>query len=518
LFVAFYSSAEIGCHLALGWPVPERILDLFVEFKCATNGLATLAGHGLIGALAHHGLDSIDASDKDDMRQLVLSGGPWSDAQKTAIRDYCECDVVALARLLPVMAPRIDLPRALLRGRYMAAAARIERNGVPVDAELHSRLVRHWYAIKRYLIERIDAEYRIYEGSSFKYDRFTEWLQRSGIAWPMLDSGRLDLSDETFREMARAHPKIAPLHELRYSLGKLRLNELVVGADWRNRTLLSAFRSRTSRNQPSSSRFLFGPSTWLRGLIKPPAGYGLSYIDWKQQEFGIAAALSGDKLMMEAYQTGDPYLAFAKQAGAVPADATKDTHERERNLFKACVLAVQYGMGEMSLAQRIGRPPIEARTLLKQHRDTYRTFWSWSDGMLDDAMLTGRLQTVFGWPQHLGADPNPRSLRNFPMQANSAEMLRLACCKATEEGIELCAPVHDAMLIAAPLEVLDTHIARMQAIMAEASSTVLGGFELGTDKSDVRYPLRYMDKRGKVMWETVMAILVELEVADLKAA
>ena len=131
--------------------------------------------------------------------------------------------------------------------------------------------------------------------------------------------------------------------------------------------------------------------------------------------------------------------------------------------------------------------------------------------MLDDAMLSGRLQTVFGWPQYVGAAVNPRSLRNFPMQANGAEMLRLACCMATEEGIELCAPIHDAVLIAAPLDVLDDQIARMQAIMAEASRIVLAGFELGTDASAVRYPDRYMDERGTVMWHTVTTILHEIE-------
>ena len=60
--------------------------------------------------------------------------------------------------------------------------------------------------------------------------------------------------------------------------------------------------------------------------------------------------------MMEAYSSGDPYLAFAKQASAVPQNATKTSHPVERDLFKACVLAVQYGMGEKSLALRINRP------------------------------------------------------------------------------------------------------------------------------------------------------------------
>jgi hypothetical protein len=58
--------------------------------------------------------------------------------------------------------------------------------------------------------------------------------------------------------------------------------------------------------------------------------------------------------MIAAYRFGDPYLAFAKQAGAVPIDATKQSHSAERDLFKACVLAVQYGMVPDALALRIG--------------------------------------------------------------------------------------------------------------------------------------------------------------------
>src|SRR5258707_9612762 len=135
------------------------------------------------------------------------------------------------------------------------------------------------------------------------------------------------------------------MRELRSSLAELRLNDLAVGHDGRNRTILSAFRAKSGRNAPSNSKFIFGPSVWLRGLIKPPPGCAVAYIDWQQQEFGIAAALSGDVNMQKAYRSGDPYLAFAKLSGAVPADATKETHEAERDLYKACVLAVQYGMG-----------------------------------------------------------------------------------------------------------------------------------------------------------------------------
>jgi hypothetical protein len=175
--------------------------------------------------------------------------------------------------------------------------------------------------------------------------------------------------------MAKAYPLVAPMRELRSALFDLRLSDLQVGQDGRNRAILSVFRARTGRNQPGSTKYIFGPSVWLRSLIKPPAGYGVAYIDWSQQEFGIAAALSGDTAMMAAYESGDPYLEFAKQAGAVPADATKATHGPKRELFKQCVLAVQYGMEYESLAGRIGQPTIVARDLLRAHRETYREFW-----------------------------------------------------------------------------------------------------------------------------------------------
>jgi DNA polymerase I len=107
VFVAYYASAEISGHLALGWPVPERVSDLFTEFRNHTNGIPTVSGAGLLGALAYHGLDSIGAVEKDEMRALILRGGPLTGAERAAILDYCESDVAALARLLPAMLPHV---------------------------------------------------------------------------------------------------------------------------------------------------------------------------------------------------------------------------------------------------------------------------------------------------------------------------------------------------------------------------------------------------------------------------
>lgn len=113
----------------------------------------------------------------------------------------------------------------------------------------------------------------------------------------------------------------------------------------------------------------------------------------------------------------------------------------------------------------------------------------------------------FGWQIHTRDELNDRSLRNFPMQANGAEMLRIACILLTEAGIRVCAPVHDALLIEAPLDELDEAISTTKSLMREASRIVLDGFELGSDVKEVRYPDRYMDKRGVVMWNKVMNLI-----------
>jgi len=356
----------------------------------------------------------------------------------------------------------------------------------------------------------VDARYGVFEGTTFKREQFTDWLIGRKIPWPRLESGQLDFKDKTFRAMAKAYPVVAELRELRAALGKMRLfDDLAIGPDGRNRTGIMPFRARTGRNQPSNAKFIFGPSRWLRSLIKPESGMAVAYLDYSQQEFGIAATLSDDEAMAAAYRSGDPYLAFGKQAGAIPPEGTKKTHAGQRALFKECVLAVQYGMGAEALADRIGQPVDMAKRLLRLHRETYPAFWKWSEAAVDRAMLLGRLQTVFGWPIHVGpsADPmkgaNARSLANFPCQAHGAEMLRLACCMLVEAGIGLCAPVHDAVVIEGPADTIDDVVAQARGIMAEASKIVLGGFEIGTEAEIVKYPDRYIDEAGEDFWNTV---------------
>jgi DNA polymerase I-like protein with 3'-5' exonuclease and polymerase domains len=306
-------------------------------------------------------------------------------------------------------------------------------------------------------------------------------------------------------------PVVQPVGELRRQLAELRLPPgLSVGPDGRNRCMLSPFSSRTGRNQPSNSKFIFGQPSWLRGLIRPPPGYALAYIDWSQQEFALGAALSGDPAMIKAYLSDDPYLSFGREAGLIPPDGTAQTHPLERKRCKACVLGTQFCMGAGTLALRIGQQPAHARELLELHRRIYSKYWEWSDAIEATGMLGGQVSSVFCWPLHVGPGANPRSIRNHVIQANGAEMLRLACCLLTEQGISVCALVHDAILIEAPVTEIDAVCGQAQSAMTEAGSIVTAGLTLRTEHQIVSEHDRLLDKTTRPVWDRVSAIVAGL--------
>ena len=132
--------------------------------------------------------------------------------------------------------------------------------------------------------------------------------------------------------------------------------------------------------------------------------------------------------------------------------------------------------------------------------------------MIDHAQLRGELQTGLGWKwQVLGTD-SINSISNWPMQSNGAEMLRIACCLATERGIEVCTPVHDALLVQAPVEAIQEVRAATKECMEEASAIVLKGARLKIGIDDpVAYPARFSDARGVEMWRTLTQLLEGLE-------
>jgi DNA polymerase family A len=527
-FVNFSGQAEMGCHLALGWSIPRNIIDLSAIFRCLTNGKAVPEGKGLIGMQRYYGFDAISSKRKDAMRDRILQGWPFTAEERERIIRYCASDVQPLGRLLVRVLPDIDLGVALYWGEFAAASAIMQHNGVPIDMENYPALADKsiWRSIRDEMVPAVDAEYGVYVRNAagdwvFSMERWSAYLKREGIydLWPRTDKGNLDMRRKTFENMSKGFPQLEALRQLRHTRDKMRKVKLAVGADGRNRTVLWPFQSKTGRTQPKASEWIFSPAVWLRSLIKPGPGTAIAYLDYSAMEFLLAASQSDGhcgpvNTMLDMYRSGDPYLAFSKKVGALPQSATKKSHGEVRDRYKVMLLSTQYGLWVTSLAARLKITEVEAREMLHQHREQFSQYWSWSDDFIQHAMQTGFIQTAMGWGYHVGivGAVNEKSLRNWPIQSAGADILRISCILAVRHGIKLLGPIHDAVLIEAPVDRIEADVALMREIMRRASRIVLnasadGTHELRTDKTVVCYPNHYTDPRGDAIWEHVAQLI-----------
>jgi DNA polymerase-1 len=522
LFACFVANAEIGCHLSRNWPVPKNIIDLHAEFRRLTNGCIVPAGKGLIGACTYFGIDTISSKQKDETRNRIMQGWPFSDEEKAKILDYAKGDVDG--RLLSEILPLLNMKVALLRGKFVGVLAKMEHRGVPLDMEYYPQIAdaEAWAHVRDAMVPEIDREYGVYvrdkKGDwAFNQKLFEEYLKRNCIVWPRLETGKLDLKRKTFEDMCKSVDGLENLRQLRHTRDKMRKIKLSVGADGCNRTTLWPFKSKSSRTQPKAAQWIFSPAVWLRCLIKPGPGNAVAYVDYSSMEFMVGAALSGDPVMIEFYQSGDPYLMFAIRVGAAPPWATKHTHAELRDRYKIGLLAIQYGISEHALAARLGISVFAAREMINQHKQLFAVYWAWVDDWINHAFDHGIMWTPFDWQCRVGiTEFNARSIGNFPVQATSADALRLAIVMADRQGLDLRGPVHDALLLHAPIERIEADTARLQDIMRRASRLVLndkaeGRLELRSDAKIIRYPDRFEDKRGIDLWRQVARLLGEYQ-------
>jgi DNA polymerase-1 len=515
VFVAFFAVAEAGCFLALGWPMPTLWVDLFAEFKRLQNG-ARDGRYGLLQAMAAFGLPVRDAGHKKSMQELVGTG-QWQPADVPAITEYCQEDVADTVQLLQRMMPHIlseapgdatqAMAQAFIRGRFMAENARIEQAGLPVDVPTFALVRERWPLIRGQLIAEVDSHYGVYDAGRFSANRFAAYLSREQIPWPRLESGALRLDDDTFRQRAKAEPRVAMLRELREALSQVRGNTIAVDGDGRSRTPMRPLASKTGRSQPSTSRFLFGAAKWARSFIMAPEGHTFAYLDFKSQEIAIAAYLAGDELLAESYRSGDPYMAFAKAARLVPPDATKKSHPLERAACKAIVLGVAYGMGADAMAASSGVPVDMCRDLLLRHREAYRPFWGFVQGYRDRLALGLPAYTALGWRLQLGpgADVNERSNGNWPVQSTGSDILRVAVIYCARAGVPACATIHDALAFCVPTALADEMLTTAKAEMERAAYAVLGG-HIGVDVTRYDWPHVYRDETGIEFYDRVVRL------------
>ena len=524
LLVAYSAWAEMTCFMTLGWKFPTYIFDQHTAYLAASN---ILLPHNpdevrkkprkrLSDACRAYGIEGWEQIDKEVIARDI-GEGRWRDHGQEAVFDYCEEDVRKSTALLRRQRCGCDVERVLWWSDYSAkAVAQIQARGMPIGVSLWNAVQENKAAVIKYLLQRFDPSYGsdnpIYtpEGE-WSYERFERWLASAGVeAWPRLESGRLDIDSDAFRMMYHV-PGIEGLHALRDSLGVIVKARLPIGRDGRNRPSLFPFCTATGRNAHAKS--LYNAHAGMRSFMVFPEDRIGVYLDWRTQEIAIAAALSGDAALTDAYRDGDIYHALARICGLTndpDCKRWKKNNPTIRSRMKALQLGINYGMGVPSLAKGLDRHPLVASAIIEKHKRAYPRFWEWRADTVQSAMLTRRMESVFGWPLHISTSPNKRTLYNFPMQSNGAEMLRLAACRLCEAGIVPSMLIHDGILIEGRNQ---EEVDHTMEIMRGAGKDVCDGLEVGVDVDQMlERGARYEDKRrvAKEMWGTIMQALREV--------
>jgi hypothetical protein len=268
--------------------------------------------NSMLAAAFKLGIPIMPTPHKEEMRQLAMTRWEFSAAERRDLLAYCAEDVGTTSKIFEALAPEIQWSHALLHGRYGLAVARMEHEGAPIDTDRWSAVQEAWPALSRGADRRVDQAYGVFQDGK-KSDRLIlKMAAERGIHWPLTPTGKPHCDTDTMKELAGLYPELNDLKELLGTLNQSKMGwKLAIGRDGRNRTGLIPFQAVTGRNQPSSSKFIFGPATWLRSFIRAEPGETVIYFDWSGEEIAIAAAKSGDERLIADYRSGDPYIAFA---------------------------------------------------------------------------------------------------------------------------------------------------------------------------------------------------------------
>lgn len=434
-----------------------------------------------------------DYTNKNKMRDLILKTNVYSDEDKQSILDYGLGDIKDLEdiynaqikhfkRLLSKRELQSLHVQQLYRGESVARAALIASIGYPVSRQKVTAFTRNIPKIIQDVQEDInkqfpDMEIFKWKKKEEKYALFQkpikEWIESSEYKNKWVKTASKDYSlalDAWEKHFSFRHefPRgNFPAQFLRYLKLQQSLNGFkpksvtaknkdtffsYYGSDDRAHPYLNAYGAQSARYQPKALGFIHLKAAWMRSLVEPKPGKAIASIDYVSEEFLISALVSKDQNMIKSYASGDVYLAFAKLAGSVPQNATKESHKLQRDRFKATVLAISYGMGAKGLANKltvdtgVEHTQVEAQDLIDKFNAAYPEYSAWAFNIKNEYVEEGKINLPDGWMM-FGDNDNQRSVGNMPIQGVGSCILRKAVELCQDAGLVVIIPLHDALYI-----------------------------------------------------------------------
>jgi DNA polymerase-1 len=203
----------------------------------------------------------------------------------------------------------------------------------------------------------------------------------------------------------------------------------------------------------------------IRAAFIPRDGWKLMVADYSQIELRLLAHLSGDPLLVQAFQEGeDIHTRTASEVmGVPPLMVTPDA----RRAAKAVNFGIVYGISAFGLAAQLGIPRGEAEKYIKNYFLRYAGVRRFIDQTIAEVRQTGVTKTMFGRerpiPDINSRNPNSRGFAertavNSPLQGTAADLIKLAMVRidaALETGSHRAAmllQVHDELVFDCPPE------------------------------------------------------------------
>lgn len=416
----------------------------------------------------------IDTKEKNEVRSLIIRGEKEEILDNVSrIQRYNLSDIQYMPRLLSKIFALFkqsgvgENNGALNRGSYACATARMVRLGYPVNHSKLTKFTANIPAILKSSAERcIDAAGK--DLAPFRQDKkgnyilnekhIRDWVTAQNKPyWRKTAGSKLSISKDAFADWYTAESEGFAGAFVSHLKTKQSLNGFMpggkkgnffdfVGTDGRVRPNFGIYGSQASRSQPGATGFLPLKAHWMRNFIEAPGGNAICGIDYSSQEFLIAAVISQDEAMMGAYESGDVYLAFAKEAKLVPTTATKQSHKSVRDKCKTLVLGISYDMTANGLAPRMGVTKEVAEKLIQKFMSIYSDYAAWKAEILEEYREHQSLALSDRWMMW-GDNDNERSVGNFPIQGHGAVIMREAVKLAHMWNLDVIYTLHDAIYI-----------------------------------------------------------------------
>ena len=529
LLVPFNAVAEGHSWLHLLQGMPRNIYDTYVEnarlYKTFRSGKGAL---DLRTTAQHYGIPEVMTKEhKDEMRDMVIENASYTAEQREKILDYCLEDVELTQKIFIKQVEDIEkknnlktiedykteISQIMFRGASQLHVAKIERAGIDINYSKVLDFKKYWSEVEDIIIKRLDKDIKVHdEDGTERYDYFVELVRRIKLfgKWERtFKTNKLRTDKKYIDKMIKKFPEILDLQIYKQIKSLKAYTKLTVFnpcADGKLRCSWNMFGTETGRCTPSTNANIFGGAKWQRSLIRPGLGYVMYYLDYEQQELAIQGYLSGDKKLIEAYNSGDGYLQSAKWLNLVPEYATKKTHPEEREIVKVLFLAQGYGAGPGYVSGQVRCSILYAQHLLRMFRRLFSTYNDWIKKVLKKVAITGKITTNLGWQRYsngtfkINKDGQLKSIRNtllnFPAQGNGSDILRQAIIKLHEAGYIVNAPVHDALLISIPRGNHKKEVKLAQSIMEQSAEFVIGSkIRVGIEEVDPDFNVSEKDKK-----------------------